>query len=157
MAVNAGTLQPKTIRFVSVDDVPGIRLLGVGATMKCEPACRDLLSTPRVAWLWPAAFLTSLAGCLLVPGLGGDLLAAAGFAVAGGLCVANAARCRRVHCTVTGPLYLVAALLFVARAGGTAIPSGWIVAGAAAGTALAFTPELLGKQYFEAPPPPRRS
>jgi hypothetical protein len=115
------------------------------------------LSTPRVAWIWPAAFLTILVGCIVVPGVQGDLLAAAGFAVAGTLCVGNAARCRRVHCTVTGPLYLVAAILFTLLAGGAAIPAGWIGIGAILGTALAFAPELLGKQYFDPPPDVRKS
>ena len=125
--------------------------------MNREPACQDWLSTPRIRWLWPAAFVTILIGCLVVPGMHGDLLAAAGFAVAGGLCVGNAARCRRVHCTVTGPLYLVAAILFTGRVAGAAIPAGWIGIGAVVGTALAFAPELLGKQYFDAPRVVRKS
>ncbi len=112
----------------------------------------DWLSNRRVAWLWPAAFFTVLVGRLLVPGPPGDVLAAAGFAVAGGLCVGNASRCRRVHCAVTGPPYLVAALLFLGCARGAAIPAGWIVAGTVVGTALAFVPELLGKRYFDAAP-----
>jgi len=57
-----------------------------------------------------------------------------------------------VHCAVTGPLYLVAALLFVTNAGGGNVPGGWIVAGAGMGTALAFVPEWLGKLYFDVRP-----
>jgi len=110
------------------------------------------LRNRRVAWLWPAALLVAMVGWLLVPGGPGDVLAAAGFAGAGGLCVGNAARCRRVHCAVTGPLYLVAAVLFLLRGGGAVVPGGWIVAGAAVGTVLAFVPEWLGKRYFTAAP-----
>ena len=119
---------------------------------RCDPTSPDLLRDRRVSWLWPAAFLVTGVGCLVVPGAAGALLAAAGFAVAGGLCIANAIHCRRVHCAVTGPLYLVAALMIFLKAGGWNIPGGWIVAGAAGGTALAFVPEWLGKLYFEGRP-----
>ena len=119
---------------------------------RCDAASSDLLRDRRVSWLWPAAFVLAGVGWLLVPGAAGALLAAAGFAVAGSLCVANAVHCRRVHCAVTGPLYLVAALLFVAKAGGWNIPGGWIVAGAGMGTAVAFVPEWLGKLYLDARP-----
>jgi hypothetical protein len=117
-----------------------------------ETCRKDWLRNHRVAWLWPAAFLAVLVGWLLVPGGPGDMLAAAGYAVAGGLCVGNTARCRRVHCAVTGPLYLVAALLFLGRAGGAATPAGWIVVATVVGTALAFMPEAFGKRYFESAP-----
>jgi hypothetical protein len=100
--------------------------------------------------LWPAAFAAVALGWLLVPGAAGAVLAAAGFAVAGALCVGNALRCRRVHCTITGPLYLAAAGLFLARAGGWDFPGAWIVAGASAGTLIAYVPERLGKLYFGA-------
>src|SRR5437773_2426299 len=72
-------------------------------------AC-DLLQDRRVSWLWPAAFIGVGAGWLVVRDPSGALLAAAGFALAGGLCVANALRCRRMHCAITGPLYLLAGL-----------------------------------------------
>jgi hypothetical protein len=117
-----------------------------------ERCGEDLLRNRRVAWVWPAAFLAVLVGWLLVPGVPGDVVAAAGFTVAGGLCIGNAARCRRVHCAVTGPLYFVAAILFLGRGAGAAIPGGWIVAGTVAGTVLAFVPEWFGKRYFEAAP-----
>jgi len=112
----------------------------------------DWLQNHRVVWLWPAASLAVLGGWLVVSGAPGDLLAADGLAVAGGLCIGNAIRCRRVHCVVTGPLYLVAAGLFLGRAGGAAMPAAWIVGGAALGTALAFVPELFGKRYFGTAP-----
>jgi outer membrane protein TolC len=54
----------------------------------------------------------ALAGCgwLLAPGAWGSSATATGFAVAGALCVGNAIHCRRVHCALTGPLYLAAGL-----------------------------------------------
>jgi len=105
----------------------------------------------RVSWVWPGAFVAAGVGWLLVPGGAGSLVAAAGFAVAGVLCVANAIHCRRVHCAITGPLYLVAAGLFLARTAGWSIPGGWIIAGALAGTGLAFVPERMGQLYFAEP------
>jgi mercuric ion transport protein len=117
-----------------------------------DTARSDLVRNRRVSWLWPAAFVVVGVGWLVVPGTAGALLAAAGFAVAGGLCVANTIHCRRVHCAVTGPLYLVAALLFVAKASGWSMPGAWIVGGAGVGTALAFAPEWLGSLYVDARP-----
>jgi len=108
----------------------------------------DWLRDRRLSWLWPTAFTLVAAGWLAVPGVAGDLISAAGFAMAGGLCVANAVSCHRVHCAFTGPLYLVAAALFLARAAGWHAPAALIIAGAIAGTVLAFVPEWLGKRYF---------
>ena len=110
----------------------------------------DWLQNRRIVWLWPAASLAVLVGWLVVRGVPGELLAAGGFAVAGVLCVGNAVRCRRAHCVATGPLYLVAAGLFLARATGAAIPAGWIIGGVALGTVLACVPELLGTRYYGA-------
>jgi mercuric ion transport protein len=113
----------------------------------CERGRSDWVRDRRVSWVWPAAFGAVTVGWLLIPGEAGSLLGAAGFAVAGTLCVGNAIHCRRLHCAVTGPLYLLAAALFGARAAGVAIPSGWIIGG----TAVGFVPEWLGRHYFELP------
>jgi FtsH-binding integral membrane protein len=48
----------------------------------------------------------------------GDWLAAAFFALYGGYCVQNFIRCREVHCAVTGPGFLIAALLMLLRVAG---------------------------------------
>ena len=107
----------------------------------------DWVRDKRMSWLWPAAFVAVGAGWLVMPHPGGSLLAATGFGVAGGLCVANAVRCRRTHCIVTGPLYLLAALLFLFRLGGMAIPAGLIVATSIVGTIFAYIPEWFGLRY----------
>src|SRR5215472_11185320 len=39
----------------------------------------------------------------------------AAFFWAGGLCLGNALRCGRVHCTLTGPLYLLTGLIAVGK------------------------------------------
>ncbi len=121
-----------------------------------SPSCglrrSDWVRNRRVSWVSPAAFVAVSVGWLVNPGGAGSLLAAAGFAVAGALCLGNAIRCRRVHCIVTGPLYLVASALFVGRASGWALPAAWIIAGAIGGTVVAFVPEWIGKLYVDVRP-----
>ncbi len=104
----------------------------------------------RRAWLWPATFALAALGWLIVPAPAGDVVAAVGFAAAGALCVANAVHCRRVHCAFTGPLYLIAALLFGGRLVGPPIPAALIVTLAVVGSIAAFVPEWRGKKYFSA-------
>lgn len=108
----------------------------------------DWAANRRFAWLWPAAFGVAVLGWLVVPGGTGDALAAAGLAVAGGLCVGNAMHCRRVHCAFTGPLYLLAAALFAGRLAGLTVHPALIVALAVVGSVIAFVPEWRGKRYF---------
>ncbi|MEE9472398.1 MAG: hypothetical protein V3V82_00255 [Acidimicrobiia bacterium] len=67
----------------------------------------------------------------------------------GSACLANAVRCRRVHCSIMGPSFLILALV----AGGKTLgwfSIHWNVVWAAAGiiVLLAFLPEWLGKRYF---------
>lgn len=67
----------------------------------------------------------------------------------GSACLANAVRCRRVHCSIMGPSFLILALV----AGGKTLgwfSIHWNVVWAAAGIVvlLAFLPEWLGKRYF---------
>jgi len=108
----------------------------------------DLLRSRRIAWLWPLAFGTVAAGWLVLPPTAGAIVAAGGFAVAGALCVANALDCRRTHCLVTGPLYCLAALLFLARAAGASVPGDMIIVASIVGTILAFVPEWFGMRYI---------
>lgn len=108
----------------------------------------DWAADRRFAWLWPAAFGVAVVGWLVAPGGAGDVAAAAGLAVAGGLCVGNALHCRRVHCAFTGPLYLLAGALFAGRVAGLTVPPALIVALAAVGSVMAFVPEWWGKRYF---------
>lgn len=65
--------------------------------------------------------------------------------VMGGACLENAARCRRLHCRITGPLFL-------AGAAATALDVlDWrlILAGLVLGTALAFGWEWVHGPYGE--------
>jgi len=108
----------------------------------------DWLRDRRVSWMWFAAFGVAALGWLAIPGAWGALLAAAGFTTAGGLCAVNAVRCRRVHCVVTAPVYLLAGLAFLLRAGGANVAAHTIIAAAAVGTIVGFIPEWLGRRYW---------
>ena len=116
--------------------------------MSTTAPVRDLLQDRRVSWLWPAALIVVGVAWLFLYEPWSTIVAAAGFGVAGGLCVVNATQCRRTHCAFTGPLYIVAAVLFLARARGMHLPANWIILGTAVGTVLAFVPEWLGTRYL---------
>lgn len=80
-------------------------------------------------------------------------LAIPAFAVMGGACVANAARCGRVHCYATGPLFLGMAAFLGAVALGWA-PAKWVDEASWAvvgGTALAYAAEWLGRRRYAGP------
>lgn len=84
--------------------------------MKCsatDTRSRDLLSRPLSAfvlfWLPVIAIIASAQ-----PKVGTGwrtLIWTAALTVMGAACVANAVRCRRVHCFITGPFFLVMALV----------------------------------------------
>ncbi len=116
----------------------------------CAP--RDLVQgwTAVLLWLVPAAlvvvgaFVPAARPALWIPS----------FALMGGSCVANARRCGRLHCHLTGPLFLLAALATGLDASGiVAIPWTWILGGAAIGTVLAFGVEWLRGRYVGTPVP----
>ena len=78
-------------------------------------------------WLWTPALLT-----------------------AGAACIANAARCRRVHCYLTGPLYLLGGMVTLLRGLDIVpLPWSWIGYGLLGGTFLAYIPEWIRGKYAE--------
>lgn len=68
--------------------------------------------------------------------------------VAGTACVVNAARCGRLHCYFTGPLYLLAALATVLSSL-RVIPLhwGWILAAVVTGMVVAYALEGIRGSY----------
>jgi hypothetical protein len=73
------------------------------------------------------------------------------FLVGGAACVANAARCGRAHCYLTGPLYL--GLSVVAALNGIGVISWswwWVGAAFLFGSLVAYVPEFVGKRYVHA-------
>ncbi len=66
-------------------------------------------------------------------------------------CVVNAARCGRLHCYVTGPLYLLLATGGLLR-GLHVLTLSWrrIFGAAMVGTVLAYCPEWIWRKYVKA-------
>ena len=104
-----------------------------------EGATRDLVRS-RAAWL-----LWLLPAALVVIGLfaveARTALWVPAFGVMGIACLLNARRCGRLHCHITGPLFLLAAIATVLDG------SAWIAIATAAGTALAFGLERIRGLY----------
>jgi hypothetical protein len=115
--------------------------------MSSECAPRDLASSRTGLVIWGVPALLVLVGVAL-PGLRA-LLWSVGFFAAGAACVANARRCGRTHCYITGPLYL--GLSAASALIGLGVLS-WSWASLlflwGTGTILAYLPEFLGKRYL---------
>lgn len=70
---------------------------------------------------------------------------------AGGACVANAARCGRLHCFITGPVFLIAAAAALLDATKVVpLAWAWILAFVVAGTALGYGLEWVRGKYIAA-------
>ena len=118
--------------------------------MSSACASDDLASSRTGLVVWGVPGLLVLGGVAFPDAR--PLLWAVGFFAAGAACVANARRCGRTHCYITGPLYLALSAASVLIGLGLLSWSWWsflILWGA--GTLLAHVPEFLGKRYLRAP------
>ncbi|MGR0140591.1 hypothetical protein [Pseudomonas sp. RSP] len=84
------------------------------------------------------------------------LAASAALAVMGGACLVNAARCRRLHCYLTAPYFLVLALgallAYDFDLHGEQFSRLWLLLALAATPLLIWLPEgLAGRKYLGAP------
>lgn len=107
----------------------------------------DLLRR-NIKWLlWGAPIVALIVGGF-VEAFTRMLLWTPALLVAGSACIVNARRCGRLHCYVTGPLYLVAALASV-LAGMQLAPLlwSWIALWVIGGTILAYVPEWMRGKY----------
>ncbi|MFZ0761240.1 MAG: hypothetical protein WAM69_14930 [Candidatus Sulfotelmatobacter sp.] len=124
--------------------------------MKCDPTTKnsDILSNPFMSfalfWLPALAIMASGYDRVSVGWRTGVWTVA--LTVMGAACIANAARCGRTHCYVTGPFFLLMALgSFLYGVG--VIPlgeNGWNLIGLAilfGAIALCCLPELLFGKY----------
>ena len=116
----------------------------------CEQ--KDLVSGRSFWFLWGLPMCAIALG-VFVGGGGGlarALLWTPAFAVMGGACVANAARCGRLHCFITAPVFLMAAVAsLLVGTGVLGIGWAWIGFGALAGTVVAYVPEWIRGKYVE--------
>lgn len=110
------------------------------------PAKDFCCTTPRAIFFWTAAFLFLYAGGLLLmrawPTLRPyeeSLL----FAALGVACVANFSRNRSFHCSITGPLFLVAGALVAARVSDIwRLPLDWLWPAVLVGVGIALLLEI---------------
>lgn len=115
------------------------------------------LAGRRIGWLvWgvPAALLlVGIAWSAARPWLWTPSLV-----IAGAACLANASRCGRLHCFVTGPLFLLGALATLLDAiGVVTIDWRWVLAAVVAGTVAAYGFEWLRGKYVGAEPTGERT
>jgi hypothetical protein len=138
-----------------------LRLLFVGRHRLSASASRwrvllamnDLLTRPTTAFLWwclPLAIGIAGGYSGLSP-RGVAAIWAAAFAVMGTGCILNTIRCRRLHCYIAGPVFVLGALAegFVASGGHIPVPHAQNnIAGAALVLALlSFVPEGIRGRY----------
>ncbi len=116
------------------------------STRSCERGEADLVCTRvgLLVWCLPAALFlagpawTAARSQLWIPSL----------AVAGTACLVNASRCGRLHCFLTGPLFLLGAIATLLDAGGVlAIDWRWILAAVTLGTGVGYGLERLRGTY----------
>jgi hypothetical protein len=114
---------------------------------------RDILSKPWLAFLvfWLPAIAIGVTGGSHFHGIVRAAIWAVALSVMGVACIVNAARCHRVHCYLTGPFFLVMAVVTPLYETGV-VPlgkGGWTVLGLTiliGAVALCCLPELfLGK------------
>jgi hypothetical protein len=115
-----------------------------------ESACQTSdLAAQRIAFfLWGFPALCLLAGLLWPEGR--VWLWTPALIVAGTACLLNAARCGRLHCYFTGPLFLLAAAAKLLRhLGITPIRWNWILWALLVGTLPAHVPEWIHGKYVK--------
>lgn len=126
--------------------------------MKCLPSggkSRDLLSHPLSFVVLFCLPILAIVLSSRYAGAGGKTVVwTASLGVMGAACVANAARCRRLHCYVTGPFFLLMAVISLLYGLGV-LPlgrRGWNAIGLAVlvgGIALSCLPEAFLGKYRE--------
>jgi hypothetical protein len=71
--------------------------------------------------------------------------------IAGSACLANASRCGRLHCYLTGPLFLAgAAATLLAHLGVLRLDPAWILAAMVIGTGIGYAAEWIRGAYVGA-------
>jgi len=124
----------------------------------CAARCKESdLAGRRIGWL-----IWGLPAGLLIVGIAWSAarpwLWIPSLVLAGAACLANASRCGRLHCFMTGPLFLLGALATLFDAiGMVAIDWRWILAAVVAGTVAAYGLEWTRGRYVGAEPTRERT
>ena len=119
--------------------------------------CDSLRKTWQVVSFWGLPAVVATIAIVLSdrrPAL--FLAVGATLAVMGGACLVNAARCRRLHCYITGPYFLMLALsallAYAFDQNGEHLSRLWLLLALATVPLLIWLPErLAGRKYLSAP------
>ncbi|MFQ5351756.1 MAG: hypothetical protein ACE5D3_01630 [Candidatus Binatia bacterium] len=120
--------------------------------MTTTPTKQDLVKGRATAALWQVPWAVILLASFLDPIIQTPVWTV-GFTIMGVACLANARGCGRLHCFLTGPLYLLGAGASVLRGfDAISIESRWVLYAMIIGTVLAYVPEWVRGQYVEPTP-----
>lgn len=115
--------------------------------------CDSLRKTWSAIGLWGLPAVVATLAVVLAdrhPAL--FLAASAALIVMGGACLVNAARCRRLHCYITGPYFLVLALgallAYGADPNGEYLSRLWLLLALGAAPLLIWLPERLARRKY---------
>ena len=119
---------------------------------------RDMLSSPwrALAVFWLPAAAIAVAGSSGLSSSWRTIVWTAALSTMGVACLANALRCGRIHCYITGPFFLVMAAVTLLYGLGV-LPlgrNGWSLIGLtilAGGIVLCCLPEMLFGKYRKVP------
>lgn len=107
---------------------------------------RDLVRSRAALLIWCAPAALVLVGVFWAQARAALWIPS--FVVMGSACLFNARRCGRLHCHITGPLFLVAALVTLLDAlAVVSVAWPWILVPTVAGTALGYGLEQLRGLY----------
>ncbi|OWJ96238.1 hypothetical protein B6S59_08010 [Pseudomonas sp. A46] len=129
----------------------------MGDTASDLGSCDSLRKTWQLISFWMLPAVVATIAIVLAdrrPAL--FLAASAALAVMGGACLVNAARCRRLHCYITVPYFLLLALgallAYVFDQKGEHLSRLWLLLALGATPLLLWLPErLAGRKYLSAP------
>ncbi len=108
---------------------------------------RDLVKGRSGVFLWVLPWIAVVGTSFFGPTVE-VLVWTPSFALMGVACLANAGGCGRLHCYLTGPLYLAGAAVTLFRSFGVVSPdSSWILGAMILGTVLAHVPEWVLGRY----------
>ena len=119
---------------------------------------RDILSSPwrSLAVFWLPAIAIFVAGSSGFSNSWRTIVWTVALATMGAACIVNALRCGRVHCYITGPFFLLMALITLLYGLGIVaqVRNGWSLIGIvilAGGIVLCCVPEMLLGKYRKRP------